>query len=503
MKTPSDDLFRLIKSMTVAEKRHFKQNMEINQTSELFDIINALDEYDEEIVKKRIKDESFRKNLKVHKNRLQQLLLRSLRLYNEDETIAQRIRENIDYIEILLAKRLYDLAYQHIQRTKKLCETSEEYELLLAVLGMEARHESYFGEFIPKEQSAMTEMSKCISLINNYVQHAHINRELITIFTTKVVQEKLTERADQFNRMMESQLLNRPEMQPQSPIAWRMYNYSMAMWRRVAGDYQGYYQYTKANIDIFHSNPPLIESRRLQYFNAMINHILACQFAENYAEVDSNIILLENLAAKHIYFEPYLLYVYSQAIMSMKQQQQWERAIAFYEKKILPLIAAHELTANYHSRIISSFMVEVYLVVGKPHGAGDCLRIIDARSLDVNHELFEVSAVLELIYHIEQGDYALLESLTNAIQKRIRRHKVEKPFLEAALTFARRFNSLGVLSHRSWFATHQQQLDSYREDPTFQLLSGCFAYDYWLTARANKLDWNAYLVEKKWIYRLL
>lgn len=503
MKTPSDDLFRLIKSMTVAEKRHFKQNMEANQTSELFDIINGLDEYDEEIVKKRIKDESFRKNLKVHKNRLQQLLLRSLRLYNEDETAAQRIRENIDYIEILLAKRLYDLAYQHIQRTKKLCEASEEYELLLAVLGMEARHESYFGEFIPKEQSAMTEMSKCVALIDNYVRHAHINRELITIFTTRVVQERLAERAERFNRMMENHLLSQPEMQPQSPIAWRMYNYSMAIWRRVAGDYQGYYQYTKANIDIFHSNPTIIESRRLQYFNAMINHVLACQFVGAYNEVDSNVGLLENIANKYSYFEPYLLYVYSQSIMSMKQQQQWERAIAFYERKILPLIEKYDLQTNYHARMVSAFMVEVYLILGRANGAVACLRITDPRACDVNHELFEVSAILELIYHIEQGDYALLESLANAVHKRIRRHKVEKPFLELALTFARKFNSLGVLAHRTWFASHLQQLDPYREDPAFQLLSACFAYEHWLTVRAQKLDWNAYLVEKKWIYRLL
>ena len=79
MKKPSDNIFRLVQSMTPAEKRYFKRHYASDQnvTTDLFDFINTLSSYDEEAVKRHF-GTKVAKNLKVYKIQLNDLVLKSL-----------------------------------------------------------------------------------------------------------------------------------------------------------------------------------------------------------------------------------------------------------------------------------------------------------------------------------------------------------------------------------------------------------------------------------------
>lgn len=89
MKKPKDYLHRLISSMKPSEKRYFKLHFGQSEgvLTELFDIINSLPEYDEELVKKRLSNKAG-KNLKVYKIQLSDLLLKSLTLFNSKKKCA-------------------------------------------------------------------------------------------------------------------------------------------------------------------------------------------------------------------------------------------------------------------------------------------------------------------------------------------------------------------------------------------------------------------------------
>ena len=63
MKVPSDELFRLIKSMSRQEKVYFKQyasrKKEHNNYIVLFDSIDSMDSYNERELKAKLKHEGF------------------------------------------------------------------------------------------------------------------------------------------------------------------------------------------------------------------------------------------------------------------------------------------------------------------------------------------------------------------------------------------------------------------------------------------------------------
>ncbi|MFT7611434.1 MAG: hypothetical protein ACI9J3_000377 [Parvicellaceae bacterium] len=115
-------IFDLIKSMSKTEKRHFKVQAKTNPKNQnlvsLFDIIESQDEYDEQIVKSKVKDEAFLKHFAVNKNRLYDFVLKSLRSYYSSYNTQTQILNQLTEIEILYSKKLYSECSRRILKAK-------------------------------------------------------------------------------------------------------------------------------------------------------------------------------------------------------------------------------------------------------------------------------------------------------------------------------------------------------------------------------------------------
>lgn len=134
MKTPSDALFRLIKAMTKGEKIYFKKftssyvssNSSTNYTK-LFDAISKMSEYDEDALLKKFRKEAFVKNFVETKQYLKIQVLKALRNYGPNKSIASQLRKDLFDIEILMKKGVFDLAKTQVKKSLKL---AQEYELV-------------------------------------------------------------------------------------------------------------------------------------------------------------------------------------------------------------------------------------------------------------------------------------------------------------------------------------------------------------------------------------
>ena len=179
MKTPSLDLFNFIHAMSSAEKRYFKKDTRDSNTLDLFDIINEMEAYDEELVKNRLKDSSFAGNLKVHKNRLQQILLKNLRSFHEEKTAQSRIRVLIDNAEIFLKKKMFEQAVSQLDKAIQYCDLYEEPELKLQALSIKSRLSSNLTDFEHINHNVLTDMAFCARQIQNYIHLASINEKIL------------------------------------------------------------------------------------------------------------------------------------------------------------------------------------------------------------------------------------------------------------------------------------------------------------------------------------
>ena len=138
MSAKRDDLFQLIQSMSKSEKRYFKMESKKagNKTSnhiKLFDAINNLEEYDEEILKKKLKKEKFIDHLSAEKRYLYQAVLRSIRNYRGDQSTFAQIKTMVIDANYLLERSLHDQAAKILDKAAKLAAKIDDSVSLLEI----------------------------------------------------------------------------------------------------------------------------------------------------------------------------------------------------------------------------------------------------------------------------------------------------------------------------------------------------------------------------------
>ena len=128
---PSNELYKLIKSLTKSEKRFFKLSSALQSGEKnylkIFDFIEKQGAYKEEDLKEFFQNETFVKHLPSEKNHLYRLILKSLRVYYSEQSASSILKQELKNVEILYNKALYKECEKFVQRAKSLAVEHEEF----------------------------------------------------------------------------------------------------------------------------------------------------------------------------------------------------------------------------------------------------------------------------------------------------------------------------------------------------------------------------------------
>ncbi len=174
----SQHLFQLIKSLSKAEKRHFRLSLSDGAANRnhllLFRAIDAQSEYDETALRTKFQNRAFTAQLHVAKNYLMQVILKSLRSYHAAISKEAELRDRLHEIEILFRRDLFDLCERAITRAELKAKKAEKYQILLDILAWKrrlflTRHGAFGGHaelagIAEEEQDA----TRRIEVINQY-----------------------------------------------------------------------------------------------------------------------------------------------------------------------------------------------------------------------------------------------------------------------------------------------------------------------------------------------
>ncbi|QQS30805.1 MAG: hypothetical protein IPM47_07730 [Sphingobacteriales bacterium] len=184
---PSNDLFRLIKTLTRSEKGYFKKFAQLHGSGKnsdylrLFDEIDKqTDEYDEDLVLKKFKNKPILKHLSATKTYLFQLIIRSLRAYYE-QTIWSFKNESVSQgIEVLIEKGLYDIADKLIEKQE---EVNLKHDDKLALIKLYKIQRSYISTFQIGKLNVFDNLHKTIELIDTYRLSLNYSELYLQIFS--------------------------------------------------------------------------------------------------------------------------------------------------------------------------------------------------------------------------------------------------------------------------------------------------------------------------------
>ncbi len=139
-----DSLFTLIKSLTKTEKRYFKCFALTHGKSEsnyvlLFNAIEKQDIYDETLIKKKFAGKIFLKQFSVTKNYLYSLILKSMELYRQTNSIDAQVRSLLNRSDFLYEKAMYKECDHIIEKAHGIAKKHELRNSILEILRLKRR----------------------------------------------------------------------------------------------------------------------------------------------------------------------------------------------------------------------------------------------------------------------------------------------------------------------------------------------------------------------------
>ena len=484
MKIPTDNLFQLTQAMSASEKRYFKRHYasEKSITTELFDFINNMKEYDEEEVKANFYQSKVAKNLKVYKVQLTELLLKSLISYHSKKSIRSKIRIGLEEIELLLTKQLYSMAQTRLKKIKDLCLKYEELEYIFPVLFYEILINSFFDiKLKDTEYPILEEFEKYTDKIRNTYRLKRINFTLNDKSNNKLT-EKLSKDEEQFYKGILDRESTKVAEGKLSFNEQYYLNSSFSLINKLVNDNpEKEYEFKKKNVALFEANPHFIENHASYYYAALYNFLICCRRIGKHEELVSGIEKIKAFTREYPFLERNLIFVFYLELKYNFQKGNFEILLDKLENAIQKHIKKHSQTEASLPALCFIYLTLTHMIQDNPQKVQFYLRRLHGMSRQLNPSYAQFFNILELISHYETGDHELIINQVNSFSRKAKKNKKENAFFLRMLHF---FTELINKPHsgKDLVQSIRTELSTaYQEDGLMNLLNE-FILDDWLKA---------------------
>jgi len=504
-KSPSLDLFQLVKSMTQSEKRYFKIFAsrhtigEKNNYIKLFDAIEKQKNYDET----KLRDtQKYISQFAVIKKGLYDLVLRSLDSYNFNSSVEAELKNNSHYIEVLYKKGLYDQCDRIIEKSKQLALKYEKHLLMLDLYEWEIRlivARNYLTT--TKEQAAELHKNILTQLENhhNYNEYKHVSllwyikmKQVGTVRSEGVMKE--------VKEIVNTPLLKDKKNARSFQALYSFYHVNMG-YSSSMGNLEKSFSYVLEMVSHMEKPPHQIAEFPEQYKIALFNLINSYLTMGKFKEAFEAIAKLKNIPTRSEVLKKELLYneiFYEMAIYAMSVD--FEKGVKKLNQ-VSDIINSHDLEVSIaHDKWMMIHYQAALLYFGAGHfklALKHLNKIVNMPNIDYRNDMVCFARILMLIVHYELGNTDLMEYSVKSVYRFLVSRNSLHRFEGALLQFVRRMQRLDTDEKiRSAFKKLKSELEEIIETPTEREAMEYFDFISWLESKIHNTDYAA-LVRKR------
>ena len=423
----NDPLFLLIKSLTGAEKRHFKQYISRNQVSEnskfakLFEILDACREYNEELVLKKAKSISRLQlpNLKAH---LYGELLTALRLLHSSKNLEIQIREQIDFAKLLYNRGLVLQSLKLLDKVKMLARNNSHFILTLEILqfekDIEAKHitRSLKG----RAEALIDETNFSINQINEVTHLSNIALRMYGLYleTGHVKDEKQSQAIEAIFK----EYIKGINEQQISFFGKAFLHQSYCWYYIIQLDFTRYYRHAEKWVNLFTEHPEAKKEDPLLYLKAVHNLLNALfiigrheKMTEELKQLESfykNETVNENLAVQSF------VYLYTAKLNKHFLEGSFTKGLELVPE-IEERLKGYQMYIDTH-RVLVFYYKIASLYFGSGHNDKTVIylnKIINLKVGNLRGDIQCFARLLHLIAHYELGNTDILEYLIKSVYR--------------------------------------------------------------------------------------
>ncbi|MBS1750807.1 MAG: hypothetical protein JST63_12955 [Bacteroidetes bacterium] len=472
----TDELFQLIKSLGKAEKRNFKLYVQRNaaspdmKTIQLFDAMDKLDDYDEELLLKRTPDIKKQQlsNLKSHVYRQ---ILASLRILRDENNIQLQLQENMDYARILYDKGLYLQSLKSLDRIKGFAREHYQLTYVLQALIFEKKMEALYitrsienrAELLAKEVEETNNRLVMIGKLSNlslqlyswYINMGHARGDKDRLAVKTFFETNLPQNASLYKGFYE-----------------KHYLYESYCWYGfILQDLLMYYRYCQKWVDSFEKEPIMIKVDTQLYIKGMHNLLNAHFMLLNHVKFAADLQKFE-----HFYHSKLancndnnrvqsFIYLYTAKLNKHFLEGSFTKGLSLVPE-IEERIKEYRLKMDRHR-----ILVFYYKIASLYFGSGDIEKTIEYLNkiinwkVDLRTDLQCYSRLLHLIAHYELGNFDLLEYLIKSVYRFMAKMQNLSVVEEEIFRFLRKSFHLDKKQIKASFIHLKGKLEKYKDNP--------------------------------------
>lgn len=499
--TKSDNLHKLIKSMSKPEKRYFKvfSSRHIigdeNNYQVLFDAIDKQEVYDEEKLMKKFKGQEFTHRFSIAKNRLYNNILKSLDAFHSNSSVEAQLHRQVHSAEILYHKALYDQSLKLLNSAKKVAEKHELFSVVSEIIQWEKRiaekdqYESYQSEdeliALTKEQGEVLSklalqnelwMLKSRLFFQLYRQGKARSESDMQGFKTIV--DEAARKIGGENISVDSQY---------------MINHIYSAYHFSSAQYELCYPFLTQNLQLIDQNPHLFDEEPGIYVSVLSNAIYVGMRLGKWKEAFA---YLESLRALPTVFEHHMNEDLSMRLFSLgksteltlyAQSGEFEKGLELlpeiteglkrYDENISSVRKAH----FYFNGAVILFGMEQY------HESLKWInKLLNNVDIDKTKDIHCIAQILNLVIHLELGNTELLPYTLRSTQRFLEtRHKVfrfENVMLEFINEMLKKRQSKTI---DELYVDLLDQLQELRNDEHEKIVFEYFDFLAWTKSKTN------------------
>jgi hypothetical protein len=505
-KTPSDKLFRLIHSLSPAEKRYFRlftggKTAESSKYLRLFEAIDATTSFNEENLKRTVyKDQPPQgKKYSELKAYLYELVLKSLQSFDEQQSVEYRLNHLLQSVAALYKRGHYDDCRDLLHKAGKVARQYESFAQMLEVIRWEKQlaYTRMDVDFLHKRlEQLQYEEDQTLEHLRNIADY---RRAFFQVYTTakREAQQRGYDRRARLQSLIDQELFSDPDL-AKSHKARVMYYRTLNIYHYAALEYDQFYETGKQLIALLESQPHFLRENLSDYIAALNNLILSCGMLQRYDEVRLCLEKLRLLVPvteddrrkihRQYYINQFALCTFTGEFEVARGEMDrcLEEAAGF---------DSHDYeTASFYCQ----FCI-ICLACGEYDRALEFLNDWHNQPRSVEREdLQSLMRILALILHFEKGNSVLLESLlrsaTRFLQKKNRLYDLERRFIHFIAELIRQPSGR---EQKNIFQKMKIDLEELSRLPAAKALLQTFDLASWLDARITGQTFAA-AVREKW-----
>lgn len=509
---PSEELFKLIKSLSKSEKRFFKLSSALQSGDKnylkIFDFIESQPEYDENELKKTFKNETFIKHLPSEKNHLYRLILKSLRVFYSESSASSILKQELKNVEILYNKALYKECEKFVTRAKKIAVDYEEFYYWFELISWEKRlldSASEDGEFSFNLNELIEEEEMVIAKLRNLAEYQVIYSKINQIFRSGGFSRNSEERKV-VEGIADYHLIKGKNTALSSRASSICY-YIKGLCAATNRNYEDSYTFFKRTKEILDKNP-LIKEDLGQRYILTNSHLLHC-YIDNFQESEAREIIDEIRALEGT--KGFNSIDISNRIFTTSYNGEFalNNAIGkFKDSKNLIEVVNDKLAQSRDKFLKEQVVLFLYNKAYTYFGLGEYKKalaelneVLNDNEQVLRQDLYSFARIFNLLIHIELENNDFLEYIIKSTNRYLSKHNkdylIEKVVIKHIKKLAKSVNST---QKNDVLLAMKEEITKLMEDPNERIILEYFHLPAWINSKLDKCSFSEAISDYNEVY---